>query len=208
MITIVDYGMGNLRSVEKAFERIDQPVETTAEPSNVSQAEALVVPGVGAFDRAVENLEESGLWEPIQTHLETGKPYLGICLGLQLLFETSEEGERNGLGRYRGTVQKFNKKDVRLIPHMGWNDVKWRGEVAALAPKETNHPSYYFVHSYYPKPADSSIVAGTTEYGTEFCSAIRDGNTIAVQFHPEKSQYAGLDLLKNIKKIFVSFDKT
>jgi len=198
MITIVDYGMGNLRSVEKAFERIDQPVQMTDQASELSNAEILVVPGVGAFDRAVENLKETGLWDPIQAHLDAEKPYLGICLGLQLLFESSEEGTRKGFSRYEGTVRKFREEDVRLIPHMGWNDVQWTGEGTDLAPGETDSPSYYFVHSYYPDPADSALVAGTTEYGTEFCSAIRDENTIGVQFHPEKSQYAGLNLLKTI----------
>lgn len=206
MITIVDYGMGNLRSVQKAFEKIGAEARLSDEPEvieQIEQSDLLVVPGVGAFDRAVENLQKFGLWEPIQAHLELEKPYLGICLGLQLLFEQSEEGERQGFARYAGTVRKFLEKDVRLVPHMGWNNVRWGGPGTEFAPENVQSPSYYFVHSFYPDPEDDSIIAGTTDYGSNFCSAIRENNTVGVQFHPEKSQYAGLNLLETITQTLI-----
>lgn len=202
MIGIVDYGMGNLRSVQKAFERIGHEPAIIDEPADVERTELLVVPGVGAFDRAVTNLRNNDLWNPIQDHLETDEPYLGICLGLQLLFERSEEGEKAGFGRYEGVVRRF--QDVRPIPHMGWNDVTWSGPGADFEPEETDSPCYYFVHSFYPDPADGSIVAGQANYGSDFCAAIRDDTTVGVQFHPEKSQYAGLTLLGTITEEFLS----
>lgn len=202
MIGIVDYGMGNLRSVQKAFERIGRQPVIVDQPGRIEDSDLLVVPGVGAFDRAVSNLRDDGLWTPIQAHLEADKPYLGICLGLQLLFERSEEGEKAGFQSYGGIVRRF--QDVRHVPHMGWNDVEWSGPGAKYQPESTDNPCYYFVHSYYPGPEDESIVAGEAEYGGRFCVAIRDGNTTGVQFHPEKSQYAGLTLLKTITEEFLS----
>jgi glutamine amidotransferase len=200
MIGIVDYGMGNLRSVQKAFERIGYEPGIVDRPGEIEETDFLVVPGVGAFDRAVTNLRENDLWTPIQDHLEKSKPYLGLCLGLQLLFERSDEGEKAGFGRYEGAVRRF--EDVRHVPHMGWNDVRWTGPGSRFEPDETDSPCYYFVHSYYVDPADESIVAGETDYGSAFCAAIRDGRTAGVQFHPEKSQYAGLNLLETITEEF------
>jgi glutamine amidotransferase len=201
MISIVDYGMGNLRSVQKTVQKLGYKAPLIDKPEEVQKTRLLIVPGVGAFDQAVKNLKKKQLFQPIKDHLEADKPYLGICLGLQLLFEKSEEGVEEGLSFYEGDVIKF--KNARIIPHMGWNDVRWQNEGARLRNEQVEEPCYYFVHSYFPRPADSSIVAGVTDYGGDFCAAIREGNRFGVQFHPEKSQFAGLDLLNKILKIAV-----
>ena len=194
MITVVDYGMGNLRSVQKALHRVGYEAEVSSNPDRLSRSRLLVVPGVGAFDQAVRNLKTKNIWRPVSNHLHAGKPYLGICLGLQLLFEGSQEGSRTGFGFFRGEVISFQK--VRVVPHMGWNNVRWRGRAEEFKPP-LDDPCYYFVHSYFPVPENKTIVAGTADYGGEFCAAVRAGNCFGIQFHPEKSQYAGLSLLKN-----------
>ncbi len=194
MIAIVDYGMGNLRSVQKAFLRLDYKADVVSQPGAVGNCELLVLPGVGAFDRAVENLKQRRLWRPVLDHLEAAKPYLGICLGLQLLFEGSAEGKRNGFSIFPGEVSKF--RNIEPVPHMGWNEVCWQKTGRSLAPSQVDKPSFYFVHSYFPRPKNDSIVAARTEYGENFCSAIKVENCLGVQFHPEKSQLAGLDLLQ------------
>ncbi|MFP4687140.1 MAG: imidazole glycerol phosphate synthase subunit HisH [bacterium] len=196
MISIVDYGMGNLRSVQKAIHRLGYRAPIVNEPSAISDSRILVLPGVGAFDRAVKNLKNRGLWSAVMGHLADEKPYLGICLGLQLLFESSEEGSESGFSVCRGRVVRF--KNARIIPHMGWNDVSWNNETEKLLRSPVSEPCYYFVHSYFPCPEDKSIVAGVSDYGGRFCCAIKDGNRYGVQFHPEKSQFAGLTLLKKI----------
>ncbi len=196
MIGLIDYGMGNLRSVEKAIQRIGGDVYRIESAEDWGEPELLIVPGVGAFDRAVLNLREADLWQPVRDHLTSGGAYLGICLGLQLLFETSEEGDEEGFSLYEGTVRRF--RDVEPVPHMGWNDVEWTGDSRALAPDGVDTPSYYFTHSFYVEPTDESLVAGRTEYGDRFCSALADGSRVGVQFHPEKSQFAGLDLLSRL----------
>lgn len=196
MISIVDYGMGNLRSVEKALETVGYSPSITDQPSSIRDADLLVLPGVGAFDRAVENLKKEGLWAVIKARLGDDRPFLGICLGFQLLFESSEEGTRGGLGYFEGTCRKFH--DVQPVPHMGWNEVDWRGISDVHDPAPGRPQCYYFVHSYYPDPEDESVVAGVTGYGRDFCCAVRSGPVFGVQFHPEKSQYAGLNLLSNI----------
>ncbi len=197
MITVVDYGMGNLRSVQKALHRVGCTAAVSDDPRRISNSELLVVPGVGAFDQAVRNLKTRNLWQPVGSHLHARKPYLGICLGLQLLFEGSQEGTRSGFGFFRGEVIAFQK--VRVVPHMGWNDVRWNPRAEGLKPPLEN-PCYYFVHSYFPVPENKTIIAGTADYGGEFCVAARAGDCFGVQFHPEKSQYAGLSLLKNYCK--------
>ncbi len=196
-IVIVDYGMGNLRSVQKAFERIGAPAEIAAEPAGVLAADAVVLPGVGAFGDAMAELRRRALLKPLREYLESGRPFLGICLGLQLLFERSEEaGQQEGLGYLKGVVRRF-PPDVGKVPHMGWNQV-WRcrpgdGLFEGIADGEW----FYFVHSYYVDPQERDVVAGETEYGIRFCSMVRRGNLLATQFHPEKSQRAGLRLLAN-----------
>ncbi len=195
MITIVDYGSGNLRSVQKAFERLGATATITDDPNVVAAAERLVLPGVGAFGDAMRELDARGLVEPIQTHVRADRPFFGICMGLQLLFETGWEGGRHaGLGLLEGDVARFDIAPELKVPHMGWNTVSWRGATAARPPVADNG-YFYFVHSYHAQPRDESIVAAVTDYGGPFCSAVRRGRLFATQFHPENSQRLGLDLL-------------
>ncbi|MCH8029334.1 MAG: imidazole glycerol phosphate synthase subunit HisH [Candidatus Dadabacteria bacterium] len=203
MIVIVDYGMGNLRSVEKAFHKLGFDATVTRDPELIASSPAVVLPGVGAFGRCMDNLTEYGLTGPIVEHIESGKPFLGICLGLQLLFEESEESPGvRGLGVLRGKVLRFpsvhpgNGTRKLIIPHMGWNRVRYDMPSPALdgVPEGS---WFYFVHSYYPAPADEDVVAGVTEYGVEFASAVQKGSLFASQFHPEKSGAIGLRILKN-----------
>lgn len=187
--------MGNLRSVQKAFEMIGHEALITSVPNELARTDLLVLPGVGAFDKAVKNLRSTDLWEPIQDHLESNGAFLGICLGLQLLFEGSDEGDCEGFGYFDGHCRRFT--DVEPVPHMGWNDVEWSLVDDFHTPGTDEPQSYYFVHSFYPDPLNSEVVAGRTDYGTTFCCAARAGNVFGVQFHPEKSQFAGLDLLSS-----------
>jgi len=205
MIVIVDYGMGNLHSVQKAFERVGFPARVSREAEVIRQADGLVLPGVGAFKKAVENLHAGGLEKPLLSYLESGKPFLGICLGLQLLFSESEEfGAERGLGFFKGKVVRFpapgaaawRSRESFKVPHMGWNEIRIGKQTPALA-GIADGAHVYFVHSYYPVPADSGIVATTTEYGLSFVSSVSQGKLYACQFHPEKSQAAGLRILKN-----------
>jgi imidazole glycerol-phosphate synthase subunit HisH len=196
MIAIIDYGMGNLRSVSKAFERLGYEVTVTREPRVIADATHAVLPGVGAFPDCMRNLEQMGLIDPIRRALSSGKPFLGICLGLQLLFTESEEfGLHKGLGWIRGRVVRF-KNDGLKVPHMGWNALRIQKSVPALQDIPSD-AMVYFVHSYYVVPEVSSLIATTTEYGTPFASSIADGNLFACQFHPEKSQAIGLRILRN-----------
>lgn len=192
MLTIVDYGSGNLRSVQKAFEKLGTPAAITSEPATVADADRLVLPGVGAFGDAMRELTARGLVEPIIAHLQADRPFLGICMGLQLLFETGFEGGRHaGLGVLPGEVVRFELATGLKVPHMGWNAVTWQGNSRPGADGE----HFYFVHAYHARPTDTSVVAATADYGGPFCAAIRRGRLFATQFHPEKSQAAGLRLL-------------
>lgn len=197
MITIVDYGMGNLRSVQKAFERLGTPAQICSKPEEIQSAEKLVLPGVGAFRDAIAELRKQELVSPIREHLQADKPFLGICLGLQLLFDVSyEDGTWEGLGVVPGKVVRFTDQPGLKIPHMGWNQVEPKGEVALLAgiPRGVH---FYFVHSYHVVPEQEDVVAARTDYGVPFVSMIQRGRMFATQFHPEKSQRFGLELLKN-----------
>ena len=196
MVTIVDYGSGNLRSVQKAFERLGVAASITDDPQAVAAARRLVLPGVGAFGDAMRELHARGLVAPILEHIRADRPFFGICMGLQLLFETGWEGGRHaGLGVLAGDVARFDLPSGMKVPHMGWNTVSWSG---------TDFPEssvgggryFYFVHSYHARPADPAVVAATTDYGGPFCSAVRRGRLFATQFHPEKSQAVGMQLLK------------
>ena len=202
MIAIIDYGMGNLRSVQKGFEKVGFDAVVTADPKVVLEAERVVLPGVGAFPDCMRNLEQGGFVEPLLKVIQGGRPFLGICLGLQLLFTESEEfGVHKGLDVIPGRVIRFpegmeeNGEELK-VPHMGWNQlaIHSRPPVFAGIDEGTN---VYFVHSYYVKPADQAVVAATTGYGIEFCAAIWKDNIVATQFHPEKSQEKGLRILKN-----------
>lgn len=209
MIVIVDYGMGNLRSVAKAFEEVGAKVIVTDKPRRVSQADKLVVPGVGAFKDAMHELKSRRLIEPIKTFIKNGKPFLGLCLGLQLLFSESEEGGKNkGLDIIKGRVLKFTSRGLK-IPQMGWNQLKISAEGRSASGGKKSCPllkgipngAYmYFVHSYYAEPKDDSLVVARTDYGVEFSSVIWSKNVYAVQFHPEKSQRLGLKILRNFVK--------
>nr|WP_320048948.1 imidazole glycerol phosphate synthase subunit HisH [uncultured Desulfuromonas sp.] len=205
MITIIDYGMGNLRSVQKGFEKVGYTAQVTDDPRVVEKAERLVLPGVGAFRDCMDNLREGGFIEPIHQFVATGRPFLGICLGLQMLLSESEEfGHHQGLGIIPGKVTRF-AEDMQVdgetlkVPHMGWNRIQHR-EIPLF--KGVAQDSFvYFVHSYYVQPEDSAVVAATTDYGIEFCSAICRDNVMATQFHPEKSQQVGLTMLKNFGEL-------
>ncbi len=200
MITVVDYGMGNLRSVAKALEKVGFKVKVSSEKKDVENAKAIVVPGVGAFGDAIHNLERFGLLEPVIKSIEMGKPYLGICLGLQILFEYGYEfGEHEGLGILKGKVIRFENKEGYKVPHMGWNQV-WIRQKEGLFSNIKEGEYFYFVHSFYAVPSEESDVAAITDYSVDFCSAVQKDNVWAVQFHPEKSQRAGLKLLENFKR--------
>lgn len=195
MVTIIDYGSGNLRSVQKALERIGVEAEISDDPQRVSEARRVVLPGVGAFGDAMRELHARGLVEPIVAHVRADKPFFGICMGLQLLFETGwEGGENRGLGLLEGDVARFDLPAGVKIPHMGWNTVTWRGSAIGDVPPAGDW--YYFVHSYAARPRDRSVIAGVTDYGGEFCAAVARGRLFATQFHPEKSQEAGMRLLR------------
>ncbi len=211
-IVIVDYGMGNLRSVAKAVESVGGNALISDRPSAIASAQQLILPGVGAFKAGMEGLVQRGLIEPLRARLTDGTPVLGICLGMQILFQQGEEGGLcNGLGVIRGTVKHFpiNNGAGRLkIPHMGWNQITTTGNEGQRAgddcPLLRGIPDgafMYFVHSYYPEPLDPSIVAARTSYGIEFASMIWQESVYATQFHPEKSQRTGLQLLKNFVEL-------
>jgi len=201
MIAIIDYGMGNLRSVQKGFERVGFPSRMTSDPQQVAESSHLVLPGVGAFGDAMEELRRRGLVEPIREAIEKEKPFLGICLGLQLLFDRSyEDGAHEGLGILPGEVVRFDLSAEYAVPHMGWNQLHIRRPNALLVSVEEG-AYVYFVHSYYVVPKDNSVIATETDYGEMFCSSIARGRLFAVQFHPEKSQAVGLRMLENFARL-------
>lgn len=188
--------MGNLGSVRNAMHYLDCPVQITDDPCTLEQASGLILPGVGAFDDCMSALEHHRLVEPLKELIAGGKPFLGICLGLQMLFERSEEGEKPGLGILPGRVERF-KHDLK-IPQIGWNQISIQQPAPPLA-GIAEGAWFYFVHSYYVVPDDPSLIATTTDYGYEFCSALWRENIFACQFHPEKSQAPGLQMLRNFK---------
>jgi glutamine amidotransferase len=204
MIAIVDYGMGNLRSVQKGFEKVGVAATVTSDPDAIARAAKVVLPGVGAFGDAMRELRQRDLIEPVRSAIDAGKPFLGICLGLQLLFDVGYEGGRHeGLGVLPGEVVRFSWPDAQgagpadlKVPHMGWNQLSIRRAAPLLAGlAEGAH--VYFVHSYYVVPRDEAVVATVTDYGGPFTSMIWRDNLFATQFHPEKSQADGLRMLKN-----------
>lgn len=203
MIAIVDYGMGNLRSVEKGFERFGFNVKVTDNPNEIIRADKLVLPGVGAFKDAMDGLRQRGLIKPVVDWIGSGKPFLGICLGLQLLFSKGyEDGEHEGLNIIPGKVIRFNFSEGKMngklkIPHMGWNQICFRKEGIPILKNVPSSAYMYFVHSYYVCPEDESVIATETEYGVRFTSMIWHKNIFATQFHPEKSQEYGLTILRN-----------
>lgn len=204
MVAIVDYGMANLRSVQKAFELQGHEARIISTPEEIKSADRLVVPGVGAFRDAIRVLKETGLAEAIREHVKSGRPMLGICLGLQLLMEVGyEDGKYEGLKIIEGDCVRFTVDEPPLklkVPHMGWNSLKWTWAVPLF--KGLEQGCYvYFVHSYHVRPKDAGVIACTAEYGNEFVAGIWKDNVMATQFHPEKSQAVGSVMLKNFAEL-------
>jgi len=207
MIAIVDYGMGNLRSVQKALGKVGHDAVITSDPKTIMGAHRVVLPGVGAFPDCMRNLGELGLVDTVLKVIESGRPFLGICLGLQLLFEEGEEfGVHKGLGVLPGRVVRFpdevpgNREELYKIPHMGWNRITKQADAPHLA-DVPDGSFFYFVHSYHVVPSDMSVAATTTDYGIEFVSSVWKDNVFATQFHPEKSQEMGLRILKRFGEL-------
>lgn len=203
MIAILDYGAGNLGSVHKAFRYLGAPVEVTADPDVVERADAVVLPGVGAFSACMRGLDRVGLPRPVKQFIATGRPFLGICVGLQMLFDASDEmGDSAGLGILPGRVVRFDfspeqRQQERLkVPHIGWNSLDVSPDATLFQGIGTGE-QVYFVHSFYPKPEDPSVISARSDYGGAFCAAVQHGNIHATQFHPEKSGAVGIEILRN-----------
>jgi glutamine amidotransferase len=197
-IAVIDYDMGNLHSVCKGLEKAGATPKITDSAIELAKADAVLLPGVGAFDPAVQHLRSRDLVEPIKDAIASGKPFLGICLGLQVLFDSSEEGVEPGLGIISGTVRRFSSEPGITIPHMGWNQLEFTQPHCPLWQNLPAQPWVYFVHSYYVEPEDSTIQAATVTHGSQsVTAAIARDNIMAMQFHPEKSSTAGLQILSN-----------
>lgn len=200
LVAIIDYGMGNLRSVQKALEKVGAQTVITHTPMEIAKADKVVLPGVGAMAPAMARLHELGLTDVIRRIIREGKPFLGICLGLQLLFDRSSEGGfSQGLGIIKGSVERFPHGNK--VPHMGWNQLKVQTAGKGLCAGLNDGDNVYFCHSYYVKPQDMSIAATTTTYGIEYVSAVAINKLWGVQFHPEKSQSVGLKILSNFTQL-------
>jgi imidazole glycerol-phosphate synthase subunit HisH len=201
MIHIVDYGMGNLRSVQKAFERLEIEATISSNAAELSQATSIVLPGVGAFRDAISEIKRFDLVQPLKDHVDAGRPLLGICLGQQLLFDVSyEDGEFEGLGFIAGEVVRFEEQPELKIPHMGWNSLEFAKPSGLYAGIDDG--SYvYFVHSYHTVPKNEDVIATQSDHGSLFVSSVSSGNIHATQFHPEKSQSIGLRILKNFSQL-------
>ena len=198
VLGLVDYGSGNLRSVQRALEHAGGECILVYKPADADKCDALVVPGVGSFGDCARQLRDAGLWDFLREWLQAESPYLGICLGYQLLFESSEESPGvEGLGALRGNVIHFPKDSGLKIPHMGWNQLHITAPSDRLMKGLHQAPDFYFVHSYYPVPEDPAVITSTCNYGVEFAASVTRGNLSAVQFHPEKSQALGLTMLGN-----------
>ncbi len=196
MISIIDYGMGNLSSVYKALKHLNADVTITDKVSEIRKSRAVILPGVGHFGDGMKNLKESGMVAAVQESIAADKPFLGICLGMQLLMEESEEAPGiEGLGIFKGKVVRFKKSSLK-VPHMGWNDITMKKRNSCLKGIKDG-TFFYFVHSYYVSPDDAEISVATCNYGVDFAACLGKGNIFATQFHPEKSQDAGLQILKN-----------
>ncbi|MBN1353790.1 MAG: imidazole glycerol phosphate synthase subunit HisH [Candidatus Omnitrophica bacterium] len=202
-IVVIDYGLGNLTSVYNALKYIGAKAKISSLPGDIKKSGKLVLPGVGSFQDSVIGLKKRDIFGLIKDLMLRGKPYLGICLGLQILFEKSQEGKMGGFGIFKGNVKRFSEKNNIKVPHIGWNSVKVAPKPQSFSIMDgiENDSYFYFDHSYYPAPEDKNIIAATTDYGVEFPSAIHKDNIYAVQFHPERSQKLGLRLLENFVKL-------
>lgn len=201
-IAIIDYGMGNIHSVAKALQICGAKPLVTNSPADIASSEKAVLPGVGAFDDAMEELRKRGLLQAIRAYVDEKKPLLGICLGMQLLFEKSSEAQgKAGLSILEGEVLKFNPQSGQKVPHMGWNNLEIRRNDCPLLKGLEREAQVYFCHSYYPKPVKQDIVAAVTDYGLDFASFVWKDNVYGAQFHPEKSQKTGLRIIKNFVDI-------
>lgn len=197
MIALIDYGSGNLRSVDNALRSQGAHVEILSDPSHLERADAVVLPGVGAFGDCVQQIRQRGFWEPLQQWIAADRPFLGICVGYQVLFEGSEEApDAAGMGFFQGQVRKFNTPGLK-VPQIGWNSLELSAPGHALWRGLPENPHVFFVHSFYPQPANSHEVIATCEYGARFAAAAARGRVAGVQFHPEKSQAVGLGILRN-----------
>jgi len=195
MIALIDYGSGNLRSVSKALEHEGACVTLVDSPEHLASAKAVVLPGVGSFGDCVRNLQQRDLWEPLREWLKADRPFLGICLGYQMLFESSEESpEIPGFGFFKGKVRRFSENGLK-IPHMGWNTLELKQHT--LWNGLTPNPYFFFVHSFFPQPEEESIITSIANYGEPFAASVARGRVAAMQFHPEKSQAVGLQVLRN-----------
>jgi imidazole glycerol-phosphate synthase subunit HisH len=205
MIALLDYGAGNLRNVEKALRKLDADVDVMTTPDRLSDADACVLPGVGAFDDCINSLRQQELLEASREFITTGKPFLGICVGYQALFERSEEfnSSAKGLSVFDGNVIRFPDHEGLKVPQIGWNQVELKKNDCPIFKGIEDNSYFYFVHSFHPEPTDDSIVVGRTDYGRNFASAVWRDNVYATQFHPEKSQTVGIRLLEN----FVNLSK-
>ncbi|HAN76129.1 MAG TPA: imidazole glycerol phosphate synthase subunit HisH [Planktothrix sp. UBA8407] len=202
VIAVIDYDMGNLHSVCKGLEKAGVKPQVTDSATVIKNADAVVLPGVGSFDPAMQHLRSRNLVEPIQDIIASGIPFLGICLGLQILFESSEEGQEKGLGIFPGTVRRFHSEPGLTIPHIGWNQLSFTQPNLPLWKTIGSQPWVYFVHSYYVDPTDSNLTAATIQHGSQIITAaIAKDNVMAVQFHPEKSSNAGLKMLDNFVEL-------
>ena len=200
-LAVIDYGMGNLRSVVRAWEHVGADAQLVSTPEEIKDADALVFPGQGAIVDTMRLLKETGFDDAIRGWIAADKPFFGICLGLQALFEHSEEGDTPALGVFKGRVRRFDIDPSLKVPHMGWNSVSFDGEDPLTEGLESGTDQFYFVHSYYIDPEDKSLALFETDYGGRFVSGIRSGKCYATQFHPEKSQEKGLHLYRNFLKM-------
>lgn len=202
VIAVIDYEMGNLHSACKGLEKAGAIPKITNSPLDIANADGVVLPGVGSFDPAMQHLKERDLVEPIKQAIKSGKPFLGICLGLQILFEASEEGKEEGLGIIKGKVKRFQSEPNLTIPHMGWNTLDFSQNNHSLWKNLPLSPYLYFVHSYYVDPIDFSVISGQVTHGSQkVTAAIAKDNLMAVQFHPEKSSDYGLQILTNFVEL-------
>jgi len=199
-LAVIDYGMGNLRSVVRAWEHVGADAQLVSTPDEIKDADALVFPGQGAIVDTMRLLKETGFDDAIREWIAADKPFFGICLGLQALFEHSEEGDTPALGVFKGQVRRFRIDPSLKVPHMGWNTVSFAGDDPLTEGLESGTDQFYFVHSYYIDPEDQGLALFETDYGGRFVSGIRSGNCYATQFHPEKSQAKGLHLYRNFLK--------